>query len=152
MESVLRFTINVDCSAFFCFLEDEDIAGTPDKKQPGRLRFAGCFLLFKERTGHPAGAPPGIPRAAPAGCRGSRNEMLSPGKGKPWATDGQGTDSRHPEQNTISILYIPQFLPRGQRYCFIRHISIFSPDSLQKNTLFSHQAYRLCGGCAFFAP
>ncbi len=86
------------------------------------------------------------------GCRGSRNEMLSPGKGIAWPWHGQGTDSRHPQQDIIFFLYIPQFLPRGLRAFFIRHISILFPDILQKNTLFSLRACLPLCRCAFFAP
>ena len=85
------------------------------------------------------------------GCRGSQNEMLSPGKGITWPWHGQGTDSRHPQQDIIFFLYIPQLLSKGLRAFFIRHISILFPDILQKNTLFSLRACLPLCGCAFLA-
>lgn len=147
---MLRFTTNVDCSApafSACGRQDvslsdrkrngirkKDIKPHPIKSSQYGCALLGVFCCSRKGQAIPREPLQGSPGMAPVGCRGGRNEMLSPGKGKPWATDGQGTDSRHPEKNTISILYIPQFLPRGQRYFFIRHISIFSPDRLQKNT------------------
>lgn len=87
------------------------------------------------------------------GCRGSRNKMLSPRKGITWPWHGQGTDSRHSQQQDIIFFpYIPQFLSRGPRDFFIRHISILFPDILQKNTLFSLRACLPLCRCAFFAP
>ena len=60
--------------------------------------------------------PAGFPRRmTPAGCRGSRNKMLSPRKGTLWPLHGLGTDFRHLQTNIIFFLYIPQFLPRGLR-------------------------------------
>ena len=92
-----------------------------------------------------------FPWEAPAGCRGSRNEMLSPRKGIPWAWHERGTGSRYPRPDKLIFLYIPQFLPRGLRAFFIRHISILFPDIFQKNTLFSLRACLPLCGCAFFA-
>ena len=107
--------------------------------------------MFRERTGHPAELPcRAFPREAPAGCRGSRNEMLSPGKGTPWAWHEQGMYSRYPRPDNIYFLYIPQ--PQGGlRNFFIRHISISFPNKLQKYTMFLWRAHLGFFGCAFFA-
>lgn len=88
-------------------------------------------------------------REAPAGCRGSRNKMLSPGKGITWPWYGQGRDSSC--LHIIFLLYIPQLLLRGLRTFFIRHISALFPDKLQKNTVFSLRAHLPFCGCAFFS-
>ncbi len=88
---------------------------------------------------------------APAGCRGSRNKMLSPRKGIPWAWHGQGTDSRHQQQDIIFFQYIPQFLPKGLRTFFVRHISIIFPYRLQNGTMILRQTHLEFFRCAFFA-
>ena len=91
--------------------------------------FIGCFLLFRERTGHPAGRPR---RMTPAGCRGSRNKMLSPRKGTLWPLHGLGTDFRHLQTNIIFFMYIPQFLPRGLRAFFYSTRFYFIPRHITK--------------------
>ncbi len=85
------------------------------------------------------------------GLRGSQNEMPSPGKGIAWAWNRPGVDFRHPKLDIIFFLYIPQFLPKGLRAFFIRHISICFLIRLQKNTVFSLRACLPFCGCAFFA-
>ena len=112
----------------------------------------GVFYCSEKGQAVRRNGPAGLPRRmAPAGCRGSRNEMLSPRKGTLWPLHGLETDFRHPRTNIIFFLYIPQFLPRGLRAFFIRHISILFPDILQKNTLFSLRACLPLCGCAFLA-
>ncbi len=85
---------------------------------------------------------------APAGCRGGRNKILSPGKGITWPWHGQGRDSGRLH---ISLLYIPQLFPRELRRFFLRHISVNSLIRLQNNTLFLLWAYLPFCGCAFFS-
>lgn len=114
---------------------------------PVRMHYAGCFLLFKERTGRPRDFPMG----GTSRLRGSRNEISSPRKGRSWAWHEQGIRSQYPRPDNLYFLYIPQFLPRGLRAFFIRHISILSPDILQRNTWFSLWACLPLCGCAFFA-
>lgn len=92
-----------------------------------------------------------FPWEAPAGCRGSRNEMLSPRKGIPWAWHERGTGSQYPRPDNLIFLYIPQFRTRGLRAFFIRHISISFPNRLQKNTLFLLRAHLGFFRCVFFA-
>lgn len=91
-------------------------------------------------------------RMAPAGCRGSRNGMLSPGKGTTWPLNGLEPDSRQPLTNIIFFLYIPQPLLRGLRYFMIRHVSANFTINLLKDTLFLLRAYRAFCRCAFFVP
>ena len=78
----------------------------------------------------------GVPLDGTGRLRGSRNGMLSPGKGIAWARHEPGIGSRNPRLNIISFLYIPQLFPRGLRAFFIRHISIYFPYEIQKNTWF----------------
>ncbi len=103
----------------------------------------GVFYCSEKGQAIPQGCSSGRRRQ---GCRGSRNEMLSPGKGITWPWHGLGTDFRHPQTNIIFFPYIPQFLPRELRAFFIQHISILFPDIIQKNTWFSLRAcLPLCG-------
>ena len=76
----------------------------------------GVFYCSEKGQAVRRNGPAGLPRRmTPAGCRGSRNEMLSPRKGTLWPLHGLETDFRHPRTNIIFYLYIPQFLPRGLR-------------------------------------
>lgn len=86
---------------------------------------------------------------APAGCRGGRNKILSPGKGITWPWHGQGRDSGR--LHIIFFLYIPQLFPRELRRFFLRHISVNSLIRLQNNTLFLLRAYLPFCGCTFFS-
>ena len=112
----------------------------------------GVFYCSEKGQATRRGGPAGLfRRMTPAGCRGSRNKMLSPRKGTLWPLHGLGTDFRHLQTNIIFFMYIPQFLPRGLRAFFIRHVSILFPDILQKNTLFSLRACLPLCGCVFLA-
>lgn len=91
-----------------------------------------------------------VPEGGTGRRRGSRNKMLSPRKGIPWAWHEQGTGTLHPQPNIILFLYIPQHLG-GLRNFFIRHISISFPNRLQKDTMLLSRAYLRFFGCAFFA-
>lgn len=125
---------------------------TPDKSSQDGCVMLGVFYCSEKGQAISRNGSAGLFHGrCRQGCRGSRNEMLSPGKGITWPWHGQGTDSRHPQQDIIFFQYIPQFLPRGLRAFFIRHISILFPDILQKNTLFSLRACLPLCGCAFFA-
>ena len=126
---------------------------TPDKGSRDGCVMLGVFYCSEKGQAVRRNGPAGLPRRmAPAGCRGSRNEMLSPRKGTLWPLHGLETDFRHPRTNIIFYLYIPQLLSKGLRAFFIRHISILFPDILQKNTWFSLRAYLGFFRCAFFAP
>ena len=125
---------------------------TPDKGSRDGCVMLGVFYCSEKGQAVRRNGPAGLPRRmAPAGCRGSRNEMLSPRKGTLWPLHGLETDFRHPRTNIIFYLYIPQLLSKGLRAFFIRHISILSPDILQRNTWFSLWACLPLCGCAFFA-
>ena len=162
MEGVLRFTIDVDCSTPFLSKNTffykkmprrRHTAWTPDKNsQTAALCRVFSIVQRKDRPSRGTalqGFPHGV---APAGCRGGRNKMLSPRRGIPWARYEHGTDSRYLQPDNLFFLYIPQFLPRGLRHLFIRHISINSQIRLQKDTLFLLQAHLAFCRCAFFAP
>ena len=121
-------------------------------KAAGTAALCWVFSIVQRKDRLSGGtAPQGFPAGwRRQGCRGSRNEMLSPGKGITWPWHGQGTDSCHPQQDIIYFLYIPQFLPRGLRTFFIRHISVRFPIRIQKNTAFSIWVCLPLCGCAFF--
>ena len=122
MEGVLRSTIDVDCSTPFLSLKGENTAYFMRK----------CRL--QDRPYRRAILEDGAGR-----LRGSRNEMLSPGKGIPWAWHEQRTGSRNPQPDIMFFLYIPR-PPRGLRNFFIRHISICFPMRIQKDTIFTTAA------------
>lgn len=120
---------------------------TPDEGSQGGCTMPGVFYCSEKGQAIPQSCCRAFIRDAPAGCRGSRNEMPSPGKGIPWAWHEQGAASLYPRPDNKYFLYIPQSIPRGLRHFFIRYISISFPIMLQKNIVcIKERGYRDSGG------
>ena len=106
----------------------------------------GVFYCSEKGQAVPAGLPR---RMAPAGCRGSRNEMLSPRKGTLWPLHGLETDFRHPRTNIIFYLYIPQFLPRGLRAFLFDTFLFYSQTYYKRIHDFHYGRACHCAGALF---
>ena len=79
-----------------------------------------------------------------------RNAVPRKGDNMAMARAGNGFLILRPDN--LYFLYIPQFLPRGLRYFFVRHISINFIFNTLKNTMFLLRAYRAFCRCVFFVP
>ena len=113
----------------------------------------GVFYCSEKGQATPRNGPAGLSNGRRRRAAGEAGTKCCPqGKGTPWAWHEQGTYSRYLRPDNICFLYIPQSIPRGLRHFLIRHISIFFPNGLQKDTLFLLRAYRTLCRCAFFAP
>ena len=110
----------------------------------------GVFYCSEKGQAVRRNGPAGLPRRmTPAGCRGSRNEMLSPRKGTLWPLHGLETDFRHPRTNIIFYLYIPQFLPRELRAFLFDTFLFYSQTYYKRIHDFHYGRACHCAGALF---
>lgn len=114
------------------------------------LFFAGCFLLFKERTGYPERQPvQGFQAGGTGRLPGKPEQNAVPRKGDNMALVRAGKGF---QLSAYYIFIVHTAAPfKGATDFFIRHISALFPDKLQKNTVFLLQAHLPFCGCAFFS-
>lgn len=106
--------------------------------------------MFKERAGHASGSfCEGVPIGGTGRFRGSRNGMLSPGKGIAWARHEPGIGSRNPRLNIISFLYIPQLFPRGLWAFLFDTFLYISHTKYKKIHGFYYERICHCAGALF---